>query len=167
MTIGTLLKEFCHPDPVNHPGLALPFYVPTASRTTATAATDGETAAIWTKKRLGRYLDFQSGPGSDHFFIADWRKRWRAGAAFPLPKVPRKPSGLARVIVAGWPAYLPWEMVARLERWDACTLGSAVDGGEARVEEAGCRAWVSVRLAFGPDLFSGVLRCEFPKEAAK
>gem|GEM_PF-6860431 len=139
----------------------------TGAGKTATVATDGSTVAVWSGKRLGRYKDFQSGPGADGFHVFEWRARWMSGAAFPCPRVPEKAKGLARVMVAGWPAYLPWAMVAQLAQWDACLLGSARPAeGEDRSEVTGWREWVSLRLSFGDDLFHGVLRCS-PQPGAK
>jgi hypothetical protein len=154
-TLGLLLREFCHPDPEMHPGLAFPFYFP-AGQGVVTMATDGVEVAIWAASRHGRFLDFQSGPTSDDFHPSEWRLKFRGGSSYPLPaKRPR--TAPCRVMVFGVPALIPAPLAARLALWDTCHLGTPAGTRSGYHHE-----WLSLRLTHGKALFSGVIRCQLP-----
>lgn len=150
-TIGQILRRFCAKDPGLTPGLAFPCYITGPSGGILTFASDGETVAIWTAGRIGRYREW-SGTGSpDGFSPVEWRGRWRSGCSTPLPML-RTGDQLVRVGWLGRDVLLEKPWVEALQSFDAVWIGKTISTGTWRY------GFTSFMASFGKMRFNGVVR---------
>jgi hypothetical protein len=141
------------------PALMLPFLAPGKKGGVVTAASDGETACLWTAGKAGLYKDWGalSAFGSQETSpVAAFRPLWRAGVSHPLALArPHRAQDTSTLILLGTPAVLPAQLVWALSHCDACYLGHS-----AFRSHEGQHVAVSVRASIGLKTFHGVLFCQ-------
>ena len=148
-----LLQLFCPGNPGLHPAIAFPVIIAGTGAKPWTFASDGETMAVWTKRKLVGYKDWQPTGSPDGFSPREWIARYRAGASTPRPlpgsatKLPVEAEWLGHVCAITTAA------ARLLNHFDACWIG----GGSAR-PVSGRWPWISFHAVLDGRFFEGVLK---------
>lgn len=159
--LGLLLRRFCVLDPAQDPALAYPVYIPGDAGRTLTFAGDGETIAIWTPGRIGRYRDFAAPGSPSGFSPLLWRRMWRPDCSTPLPLPARSGphKGHGSAVWLGRTALIPPRALSILADFDTCYIGGSVP---ATIDGAHW-TWASFTASVDKRLFKGVLKCPVPQ----